>query len=171
MKLSDGIKKAYDTQWSMVNTFTVQIDVPLFFVDEDIDFFGDELNLNVISVQTPDFTNDPIEVYIANKWVIQNGKDALYRFSITFRDQDQMSLYKKFMKMYELTKDSYFDEVAMTIHIRKDADWSNEEEKPLMKFEGVLIEAVSNLALSNDTENQIAEFTVNFKSNSPYVLD
>lgn len=162
MKLSDGIQIAYQRKWSMINTFTVQIISPLADFDESI-------NLSIVSFQTPDFTNDPIEAFIANKWRIHNGKDALYRFTITFRDYDQMSLYSKFKKIYRDQHEMYFDDMKMTIIIEKDGDWLQESAKKIMEFEGAMIEGVSNLSFSNETENQIAEFTVNFKCTEPTV--
>lgn len=168
MKLSDGIIQSFARQWSMANTFTIQINIPEFLIDE-VGTFTDDINLNIISINTPDFVNDPIESFIANKWYIHNGRDELYRFNITFRDQDQMDLYRRFLKIYEMTKYNYFNDIAMSIRISKDADWYNEEELVLMELNGTLIEGVSNLALSNDTENQIAEFTVSFKSSTAII--
>ncbi|UOK16786.1 hypothetical protein [Vibrio phage phiKT1024] len=168
MKISDGIKQAYDRQWSMINTFTVQINTPPA-VQSEVGTFTDDINLNIISVSTPDFVNDPIEAFIANRWFIHNGKDQLYRFSITFRDQNQMSLYRSFLKIYNMSKTNYFDDVAMSIIISKDADWFNESDKILMELGGTMIEGISNLDFSNDTENQIAEFTISFKSTTPII--
>lgn len=169
MKLDRAVIEAYNRQWSMINTFTVEFHLPPSLIDL-VGQFTDDINLNIISVTTPDFANDAIESFIANRWFIQNGKDTLYRFSMTFRDHDQMSLYRKFMKIYNYAKEHYFDDIAITINILKDGDWYNEEDKLLMSFEGTLVEAVSNLSFSNDTENQIAEFSVSFKSNKPTVL-
>lgn len=89
---------------------------------------------------------------------------------MTFRDYNQMYLYSKFMQIYNLTKENYFDDVALTIILYKDSDWLNEYDRPFMVFYGTLVEGVSNLSFSNDTEAQIAEFTVNFKCNQPVVL-
>lgn len=168
MKLSDGIQLAYQRKWSMINTFTVQFILPNPLVDL-VGEFGEDTNLSIIGVQTPDFTNDPIEAFIANRWVIHNGKDALYRFSMTFRDYDQMSLYRRFMKIYNSTKENFFDDVSMRVIVEKDGDWNSEKSKKLMNFGGCLVEGVSNLAISNDSESQVAEFTVNFKCTSAAV--
>ena len=168
MKLSTAISEAYERKWSMANTFTVQIEMPPFLSGK-VGIFTDDINLSIISLNTPDFTNDPIEVFVANRWVIQNGKDALYRFSITFRDHDQMALYKKFVKIYNMTKENYFDDIKMTVYVEKDADWGSEKDMKFSEYQGVLVESVSNVAFSNDTENQIAEFTVSFKTNSPII--
>lgn len=168
MRLSDGIRLAYDRKWSMINTFTVQFIIPQALVDV-VGELDDDVNLNVVNANTPDFTNDPIEAFIANRWVIHNGKDSLYRFSMTFRDYDQMSLYRRFMKIYNFAKDNYFDDASMKVIIDKDPDWDNERDKKFMEFDGCLVEGVSNLAFSNDTENQVAEFTVNFKCTTPKI--
>lgn len=166
LKLSDGISQAYNRQWSMINTFTVQINLTEFLIN-NVGAITDDINLNIISLNTPDFVNDPIESFIANKWHIHNGRDQLYRFSITFRDQKQLELYRKFLKIYELSKYNYTDDVSFSVRISKDADWADEQEIVLMDLNGTMVEGVSNLAFSNDTENQIAEFTINFKSTTP----
>ena len=169
MRLSDGIQEAYQRKWSMINTFTVQI-ILSTFLSNKVGNFGDDLNLNIINVTTPDFSNEPIEIFTANRWIIQNGKDTLYRFSITFRDEGQMSLYRKFMKIYSDTRENYFDDIASTIIIYKDADYVNEQDIKFMTFNGVIIEGISNLAFSNVIDSEIAEFTVNFKCNNPNIL-
>jgi hypothetical protein len=162
MKLFEGIEYAYNRKWSMANTFTVQLHLGSFLTDT-VGKFEDDLNISVVSFTTPDFNNTPIEAYIANKWIIANGRDELKRFSITFKDHSQMALYRKFLQIYEYTKERYFDDVAMTVILLKDADYYNEYDLPIINFDDTIIESVSNLALSNDTEAQIAEFTVSFK--------
>lgn len=169
MNISDSIKQAYERQWSMINTFTVQFNLTPFLIEKVGNSITEDINLNIISLNTPDFVNDPIESFIANKWFIHNGRDQLYRFSITFRDQNQLELYRAFLKIYELTKYNYFDDVAFSLRISKDADWADESEIVLMDLNGTLIEGISNLAFSNETENQIAEFTVNFKSTTAII--
>lgn len=172
MDLASGIQIAYQRKWAMINTFTVQFILPeklKQLLPNTVFLEQDELNVSISSFTTPDFTNDPIESYIANKWVIQNGRDSLYRFSITFKDYDQFLLYRSFMKIYNLTKDNYFDDVAMSLNIFKDADWYSEFDILLFEFRGTLIEGISNLSFSNDTENQIGEFTASFKCTTPII--
>ena len=169
MDLQTAVTQAYETKWSMINTFTVQITTTpamesfINQVDSKISLLNESINLNIISITTPDFTNDPIEVFTANKWFVHNGKDQLYRFSMTFRDQDQMSLYRLFYKIYNFSNSNYFDDAKMTIKVMKDADWGSEGRTMFMTFNDVFIEGISNVTFSNTTENQIAEFSVNFK--------
>lgn len=171
MSFAQNIKKIYDTKWSYINTF----DVRLFNLNEktksligwDNQDFGADLSLYVVSVDTPQFSNQPIEVFVANKWVIGNGRDELYRFSITFRDHEQMKLYRKFIELYQRTREDYFDHVKFTIQLVKDSDYFGQKEQTLFNFENTIVESVSQLQFSNNTENQIAEFTVNFKTTTP----
>lgn len=174
MILAKGIQQAYETKWSMANTFTIELFIHQKVLDNlildgnnlDFDFkkeFSDQLNLHIVSIQTPDFTNEPIEAFIANQWRINNGRESVKQFAMTFRDHNQMSLYRKFLHLYDIAKVSYFDDIAMSMNIIKDADWSNETPQLLMRINGAIVMAVSNLDLSNTTESQIAEFTVTFK--------
>jgi len=171
MKLKDGITKAYETHWSMINTFTVE-----FQFGKNLNMknllktkFDDSINLHIVSVDTPSFQNNPIETFIGNKWRIQNGRDELYKFSITFRDKDQMRLYKSFFNLYKETKEQYFDNCCFSVTIYKDADYYGEKDKKFMVLNGTIVESLSQLQFSNDTQNQIAEFTVGFKCVSPNI--
>ena len=171
MKLKDGITKAYETHWSMINTFTVN-----FNFGKNMNMqrllktkFDDSLNLHIVSLTTPDFQNTPIETFIGNRWRIQNGRDELYKFGITFRDKDQMRIYKSFYNLYKETKEQYFDNCCFSVTIYKDADYYSENDRKFMELNGTIIESVSQLQFSNDTQNQIAEFTVNFKCVSPNI--
>ena len=171
MKLKDGITKAYETHWSMINTFSVN-----FNFGRNLNMqrllktkFDDSLNLHIVSLSTPDFQNTPIETFVGNRWRIHNGRDELYKFSITFRDKDQMWIYKSFYNLYRETKEQYFDNCSFNVTIYKDADYYSESDKKFMELNGTIIESLSNLQFSNDTQNQIAEFTVNFKCISPNI--
>ena len=171
MKLKDGITKAYETHWSMINTFTVNFN---FGRNLNIEYllktpFDDSINLHIVSLTTPDFQNTPIETYVGNRWRIQNGRDELYKFSITFRDKDQMKLYTAFYNLYKETKEQYFDNCSFIVTIYKDADYFSESDKKFMELKGTIVESVGQLQFSNDTQNQIAEFTVNFKCVQPNI--
>lgn len=171
MELAKAIQRAYDTQWSYVNSFTVH----LMFSAAAKAFIGwteqdaRDINLNIISIDTPQFSNSPIEVYTGDRWKIHNGREDMYRFTMTFRDQDQLDLYKKFVAAYLFQKHSYFDDAKMQITLMKDADYVGETTKTLFDFSDVFIESVSKIQFSNTTEAQIAEFSVDFKTPTPEI--
>jgi hypothetical protein len=172
MKLSQSIVEAYDTKWSFINSFDVSFQFSGSMMAQsgwNNATDGRNINLHVVSIDTPQFTNSPIEVFVANQWAIHNGRDELYRFSITFRDKDQMSLYRKFVKMYQYTREDYFDNISFYVRLSKDADWLGERDSTLMEFYDTMIESVSQLQFNNTTENQIAEFTVQFKCKTPVI--
>lgn len=173
MNFAEGLQRAYEEKWSFINTFTFQMNVNDEETRNEAGWTEEMLrniNLFVVSVDTPQFTNTPIEVFTANQWRIHNGRDELYRFSVTFRDKDQMSYYRAFVKHYNKTRADYFDNVKLTINLSKNADWYGEvEDKALFEFSDTIIESVSQLQFNNTTENQIAEFTVNFKTTLPEI--
>lgn len=170
MNVADEVRRAYEVKWSFINTFTVQI---LFsnnikkFIGWDDKIHGEQVNLNIVSIDTPQYTNSNIEAYVGGRWRIHNGRDELYKFSITFRDQDQMLFYRKFLIAYLYQRTMYFDDIKMQIILSKDADYYSEKDMKLFTFEDVFIESISQLQFSNVAESQIAEFTVNFKCVTP----
>lgn len=170
MNFADGLKAAYETKWSFINTFNVQFVFNEFGLKDSIGWNESDaryVNLNIVSIDTPQFTNQPIEQFVANKWVIGNGRDELYRFSITFRDSDSMDLYRKFVSLYQITRENYFDYAKFIVILTKEGDWYNEQDKKLLTLNETIVESVSQLQFNNTTESQIAEFTVNFKCTFP----
>jgi hypothetical protein len=164
MKMSDAIKTAYEKKWSMVNNFKVSFLINDTLAAKIGGSFSEDINIHIKSFESSDLQNNPIETFSNNQWFMHNGHDQLYRFASTFKDSDNMSLYRKFALLYKETKESYFDDVKMSVSVVKESDWYNRAEKEIFLYEGVLVEAISNLALSNETENEIAEFTVNFRA-------
>lgn len=170
MDFAKALLKAYETRWSYVNSFEVQI----LFSPTVASYIGwtkeDErnINLNIVSINTPQFSNNPIEVFQGDRFKIHNGRDELYTFSITFRDQDQMSLYRKFVSAYMLGKHQYFDVAKMHVTLWKEADYLNETaKKTLFDFADCMIASVGQIDFNTTTEGQIAEFTVEFKTSTP----
>ena len=172
MDFAKGLVKAYKTKWSHINTFRVQIQFAPQIkgaIDWKDDIDGRDINLNIVSIDTPAFQNQPIEVYIADQWRVHNGRDELYKFTITFRDQDQMNFYRKFVTAYLFQKTNWFDDVKMQIGVWKDADYLGEIDKKLFDFTDVMIDGVSQVQFNNTTEAQIAEFSVDFKCAMPLI--
>lgn len=165
-----SVTSILNTKWSYSNTYTVQLHFAQKMASKigwDEGTHGKYINEHIVSVNTPDFSNSPIEIYTGGQFRIQNGKDELYRFSITFKDSDLMTLYRKFLIAYRRTKYWYFDDCAMSVTLTKNKDYYGESDKKLMVLGGCLIEGVSNLDINNNNEAQVAEFTVKFKSTSP----
>lgn len=167
MKLVDAVNAAYRRKWSVQNNFTVQF-ILKGRVSSMLQEFTDDINLSIVSIKTPDITNSGIEQFIGGEWRIHNGHDNLFKFSITFRDYNQMELYHRFIKLYSLTKIHYFDDVAIDVILNKDPDWIEEDSITIMRLEDCLIDGISNLDFTNTAEAEIAEFSVDFKCVNPH---
>jgi len=171
INFADAVEKAYQTKWSFVNTFAVQFHFQKHTVntaqwtEEEIS----NLTFCIKNINTPQFTNSPIEGYVADMWKIHNGRNELFRFNIGFRDYGQMTLYKRFIKTYNSQKLAYFNDCKFSVSLYKDADHVGEIDKLLYTFDDVIIESIGQIQFSNETEAQIAEFEVNFKSINPII--
>jgi len=165
---ASGLTAAYNTKWSFINSFTVDLKFSSY-ISNVLNINGSLLNLNVKSFDTPSFVNQPIEVYVGDRWKIHNGRNELWKFTITFRDQDQLNLYKNFLRAYAAQKDRYFNEIKMGITLYKEPDHANEQQTVLFEFDDCMIDSVSQMQFSNETESQIAEFGVEFKTIKPAI--
>ena len=167
MKLHDGIRKAYDRQWSFSNTFSVMFtfiknDANKYYAVTDLD--PQELNLNIISFTSPAFTNTPQDVWIGNKWKTYNIRDQVYRFTIKFRDHSNLKIYRAFLELYLESKEQYFNNVKFDVKVNKEADHFDEKDKLLYHFSEVIVEQISDVAFNNEDQNKIVEFDVTFKA-------
>jgi hypothetical protein len=80
-----------------------------------------------------------------------------------------MELYTKFLQAHQLQQYNYFDDIKMETKIFKEPDYYSESKRRLFTLEDTIIISVSQVQFSNNTENQIAEFSVQFKSATPRV--
>ena len=167
MSLNSVMTNIRNTNWAKINNFEVDI---TFLNSKLLKAFGipaselpDILKTCLVSVDTTGFTNQPIEEFIGYKWTFNNTRDELYRFSMTFRDFDDMVLYKAFVKMYRRTKGLYPAESKINIKVSTGIEYENDKVTQLIEYEDAMIESVSQLQFNNTTENQIAEFSVSFK--------
>lgn len=170
MSINKAITLIEETKWTKINNFSVYID----FMNEQfkniINYpqgteLEETLKKSVISITTPTYNNTFINKYVSYEYRFHQGKDEIYRFSITFRDFDQMKLFKVFRDAYIKGKFQYYDNIRMNIVIYNDEDFGV-EQKPIFWTTTAIIETISQLSFSHSTENQIAEFTVGFVCNT-----
>lgn len=168
MTLGDVVNKIITKRWTKINNFSISLNLPGggFRNSCKWDITDDDLNLSLKSIDTPQYSNNPIEYFTGNEWRFNNGRDDMFRFTMTFRDYDQMKLYSSFVNMYNKAKDNYFDNIKLdiTIYIESDVGVS---KTLLLTASDSIIESISQIQFDHTTENQIAEFTVNFKCSSP----
>lgn len=164
MKFYDAVPEVYKRKWSYISTFGVQIFMPKAL--DDIcgwsKSFGSDVELNVKDVTAPQWGMSLFDAVIADRRVAAYDKFENFSLSITFKDQNQMLLYRTFVTAFAACRKMYADDCGMTIVILKDADYRGESDKKIVTFGKCLITGVSQLSFSNETKNQIAEFSVEF---------
>jgi hypothetical protein len=173
------IADAYKKDWDLINAFTVEFlgaGIINILNENKLDStaFDEAINSSIISVDTPQFNSQNIEAFVGGEWRLGNGRDEVYRFSVTFRDFNHLSLYRLFTKMYFKQRQSYFNNVAFTVILSKAVGLNSfsdgrkpTTDKKVFQFDETMIDSISQLQFSNNTEAQIAEFTVQFKSGKP----
>jgi hypothetical protein len=173
LKLNDVITKVQNTKWTKINNFGINMS------PTDVGFagiikwkindttFNDMLNIALISVDTPAYTNQEVAEYIGNSWRYHVGRDELFRFTLTFRDYNQMELYRTFITTYNKQKGQYFNRICFNLEIFLDEDKGTNNRKKLFTTQFAVLETVSQLQFSHNTDNQIAEFSAGFKCNTP----
>jgi len=178
--LNDVISTVQSKYWTKINNFYINIMFepgidgpgPIDFANmcgwKDIK--NDDLNTSLISVTTTPYQNALVSQYVSYEWRFHEGRDQLYRFSMTFRDYDQMKLYNTFRTLYIKARGQYFDKIKMNIKIYMDNDFGVKAQ-PIFQTTTAIIENLSQLQFSHNTENQIAEFTINFVCNTNEVDD
>jgi hypothetical protein len=171
--LASMVLKAYNTKWTYINNFTVQFHAGDTLwgtagCDNRSVLEGDDLNLYIKGINTPQMSYNVIQEYVGAQYFTATGKkEPVSGLSISFRDYNQCSLYRSFCKLWQAQDLLYLDEIGMSIDVYKDADYASEGLKHFLHFPELVIESVSQMQWSNETESQIAEFDVSFRG--PYV--
>lgn len=171
MKLNDVINKVQNINWTKINNFSI------ILMPNDLQFsslinwdrgseFNDTLNTALVSIETPAYTAAEVSTFVGNTWRYHQGRDELFKFQLTFRDYNQMALYTLFRNAYEKSKDQYADRVKFQLKIFSDAD-KNVQQKNILEIDDAILINVSQVQFSHKTENEIAEFNVQFMSNPP----
>ena len=161
-----SVQDAYKRKWSFINNFICYIGVvgtTAVQISNDFAVYWRDLELNIKDVTVPQYSYDGIDFWMVDRYRHTVGKTAPMTITITFRDQDQMRIYRTFLAIFEASKAAYPDDAAMSIKVCKGADYLGELDNIII-FDGkkALISSVSQLSFSNETEAQIAEFSVEF---------
>ena len=179
MKISNAINIIQNKKWTKINNYYIDIafDTPIDGGKGPQDFakmcgWYDltpyDINTSLISVTTPNYANANVMQYVSYEWRFHQGRDEIYRFSMTFRDYNQMKLYNTFRTLYIKGKEQYYDKIKMNIKVNLAEDYGV-YAMPIFQTTTAIIESVSQLQFSHNTENQIAEFTINFICNTTEV--
>ena len=167
MKLNDAINIAQSTHWTKINNFYIEIYINNESFAKKCKWkatpeFRDKLNTALISCTTPTYTNAQVEAYTAYQWRFAQGHDEAYKFTLTFRDFNQMELYNTFRALYTRGREEYFDTISMSVLLWLDED-HDVAAVPVFYTNSAIIESISTLNFSHNTKNQIAEFSVELR--------
>ena len=157
---SSSINAIYEKQWDFISNFKIQI---LHTKTGDNLIEPKDLNISISEINLPGYTCSPVEFFAGGEWRIANGRDEILTCSVTFRSYGDMENYKKLVKFYASTKEAYPMDNFCKISFFKlnEAPYTNESE--IISFDRCLITGVSQVQFNHSTENQILEFSIDFK--------
>lgn len=181
LNLNNSILKIYNARWSYINNFYIQITLGSklksqagLSSNEANLIESEELNLYLKCIDSPQLSYSPIEEFIGNDYHIATGRPEAIRLTCTFRDVNQCQLYRSFVKLFQAETLLYNDQIGISITLFKAPDYVSEGSAddtgvPIMKYQNLLIDSVSQMQFSNETEAQVAEFSVQFRGAKPVV--
>lgn len=174
LTLRDALSKARTQNWSFINTFKVEFNFNPKITSElkslcgfnttNASFMGDTLELCTKSCPMPSFSQSGSEVWQNYEYRQNSGNLELYTFEVTFRDFDMLKLYRFFVTHLMKQRNMYFDDFKFDVTFWKYPDNLDENIIQVVQYENCMINGVSGLQFDNETENQIAEFSVTIKS-------
>ena len=168
MNLADAVTNALTTSWSNANNFHVHITFPNATMVSFADTLKDaDIDLNVVSISTPQYQTQQIETFTADKWFLGDGIPEAYRFTITFRDQDCMKYYRTFTRLKLAQMKLYPDDVKFVVDIYKEPDEDTEKQFHLFHLEECMIDNVSSVTFSNEAEETPIQFELSIKCSIP----
>lgn len=169
LSLHDAISKIQETRWTFTNNFNVQF---LFDGNNKLakryGLDGLDINLYVKECKIPQIgTSNLIEKFTLDRPRIAMGAWECTTFDFTFKDFDNLDLYKRFVAYVAGERYTYFDQYKFKIKVLKLGDhYGDEPEKHVLTLDNCYITTVSQITFSNDTEAQVLEFGVQIKSAS-----
>lgn len=169
LSLHDAISKIQETRWTFTNNFNVQF---LFDGNNKLakrcGLDGLDINLYVKECKIPQIgTSNLIEKFTLDRPRIAMGAWECTVFDFTFKDFNNLNLYKRFVAYVAGERYTYFDEYKFKIKVLKLGDhFGDEPEKHVLTLDNCYVTTVSQITFSNDTEAQVLEFSVQIKSAS-----
>lgn len=120
------------------------------------------IDIALKDITLPQYTASMNEELIAGEWHFSRAFNEAFTTSITFRDFENASLYRRFVNAFMMAEGNYSDNAGFTIEVFLDSDKSVQ----IMGIQDAQINSVSSLNLSQENA-EILEFTVEFRSNIP----
>lgn len=161
MELSQAFNKIVNTKWSFANNFKIH------FQGEHanmFDFLPNHGELHVINFSLDALMAEDLSIFAGGRHLQILGVEEVHSGSFKIRDYNQLSIYKQFIKIWRTQLYKYYDDYKFSIVVIKEPDYPDEREKVILTAKECYIHTVDVLQLDNENENQIFEFTVNFRT-------
>jgi len=123
----------------------------------------DILSMACQGISLAELNTTPIEDWIGEEWKFATGRLENYQISITFKDYDNFTLYKKFAYALQEFTRMYPDDQKIDIKIDTSDDFGVNAFQPTVEFKDCMIIAVSGATLDNSAVASVAEFSVTLK--------
>ena len=158
-----GVKnvQAKSVKWQDPSKFKIEITGPgsgiLSLPSPEI------LSMACQGVLLPEINTTPVEEWIGEEWRFATGRMENYNFSITFKDFDNFSLYKKFSNAMNKYSRMYPDDKKLDITINTSDDFALGSLSPITVYKDSILIGMSGSNLDNSAVASVAEFSVTFK--------
>lgn len=176
LSLNAAIPKVQKTAWSITSNFEVEL-TPANSTNYIFQYLkwsdnrvSEVLKTCIKNIDIPQHTADLIEKIMAGEWHISRNEDELYVVNMTFRDFNNGALYRMFKNIWNFGKYSYMEDVKfkLEVYLRDSLYGESHGAKNLLfGTQATWITSISQLQLSYEN-NEILEFSVEFKTNEPY---
>lgn len=130
----------------------------------DVNKTSDDINICLKDVVLPQYSGQFNEEIINGKWHFSRAADKAYNITLTFKDFNNGTLYRKFVNCLQVSRGNYSD--ACDFIIKVYLYNLNNINICVLDTSEAQISDVSQITLSNEN-NEILEFSVEFKMNQP----
>ena len=124
---------------------------------------ADTLTMCCTSVGLAEVNSSPVEDWVGEEWRFAIGRLEQYNISITFKDYNNFTLYKKFAKGMQDFSRKYPDDQKFNVEIYTTDSFQISSFVKAVDFKDCLLVSVSGAALDNSAVATVAEFTVTMK--------
>lgn len=166
-KLSNIVNTINKVKWSKTCEFTVVI-LPNNDGFKNLIRWGNpsemqtSIDITLKDIVLPQYTASMNEELVAGEWHFSRAFNEVFVTTMTFRDFENASVYRRFVNAFIMSEGNYSDNTSFSIEVYLD----EEKSIQVMGISDAQISSVSSLNLSQDN-SEILEFTVEFRSNTP----
>jgi len=125
---------------------------------------AEDLSLACQGIQLAELTITPIEQWIGEEWRFAQGRLENYQISITFKDYDDFTLYKKFSEGIQRMTREFPDDCKIDVKISATDSFQINTFVPVVTFKDCLLISVGGAMLDNSAVASVAEFSITMKA-------